>query len=113
MRSRLVPLLSTVTVTTALAGLLAGCTVGQTVTVSPDELARQVSTMLEEQVGVAPDAVECPETLDGETGAETRCELTAGDERYGVTVTVTSVEGTQVGLDIQVDQEPLAEGEDA
>ncbi|MBX9243747.1 DUF4333 domain-containing protein [Actinotalea ferrariae] len=90
----------------SLAALLGGCSVGPTVSVSPESLAQQVSDQLEEQVGVAPDDVECPETLEGETGASTRCELMAGGATYGVTVTVTSVEGTTVRLDIQVDDEP-------
>lgn len=111
MRSRTVPLLGAVTVSAALAGLLGGCSVGPTVSVSADDLAQQVSDQLEEQVGVAPDDVECPETLEGETGESTRCELVSGGATYGVTVTVTSVEGTTVGLDIQVDDAPTTMGD--
>jgi Domain of unknown function (DUF4333) len=52
------------------------------------------------------DEVSCPD-LPAAVGATQRCSLKAGDDTYGVTVTVTSVQGTDVKFDIQVDQTPL------
>ncbi|WP_250447178.1 DUF4333 domain-containing protein [Actinotalea sp. C106] len=75
-----------------------------------DELAEQVSTVLTETVGEAPDLVECPDPLDAEVGAEVRCTLTHAGQSYGVSVTATEVEDEQVFLDVQVDEEPLDEG---
>ena len=74
--------------------------------VSTDDLEDEVSTQLEAQVGQAPDSVDCPETLPAEEGAEVRCTLTNGGETIGMTLTVTTVEGKDVGFDIAVDDEP-------
>jgi hypothetical protein len=49
--------------------------------------------------------VSCPD-LAARVGASQRCTLVSGTETYGVTVTVTSVQGTDVKFDIQVDQKP-------
>jgi Domain of unknown function (DUF4333) len=49
--------------------------------------------------------VSCPD-LTAQVGASQRCTLMSGTETYGVTVTVTSVQGTDVKFDIQVDQAP-------
>ena len=49
--------------------------------------------------------VSCPD-LAASVGASQRCTLMSGTETYGVTVTVTSVQGTDVKFDIQVDQTP-------
>jgi Domain of unknown function (DUF4333) len=49
--------------------------------------------------------VSCPD-LEARVGASQRCSLVSGTETYGVTVTVTSVQGTDVKFDIQVDQTP-------
>lgn len=51
------------------------------------------------------DKVSCPD-LVARVGASQRCSLVSGTETYGVTVTVTSVQGTDVKFDIQVDQSP-------
>ena len=50
----------------------------------------------------------CPDDLEAEVGAETRCTLTAGDDptEYGVTVTVTSVEDDTANFDVEVDEHP-------
>jgi hypothetical protein len=49
--------------------------------------------------------VSCPD-LTAQVGASQRCTLMSGTQTYGVTVTVTSVQGTDVKFDIQVDQQP-------
>jgi hypothetical protein len=49
--------------------------------------------------------VSCPD-LPARVGASQRCSLTSGKDTYGVTVTVTSVQGTDVKFDIQVDRTP-------
>jgi hypothetical protein len=49
--------------------------------------------------------VSCPD-LEARVGASQRCTLVSGTETYGVTVTVTSVQGPDVKFDIQVDQKP-------
>ena len=69
---------------------------------------RSLLAALEQEVGVRPD-VSCPEDLPAEVGAEARCTLTVeGDEgEYGVTVTVSSVEGDTAQFDVQVDTEPV------
>lgn len=75
--------------------------------VSTSELETQISDTLEAQVGQAPDDVTCEEALPAEVGATTRCELTDGEDVYGVDVTVTSVEGNVVNFDIEVSETPI------
>jgi hypothetical protein len=76
-------------------------------TVDKDDVAKAAEDALEQQVGQRPD-VSCPKDLEGKVGATTRCTLTADgvDGTYGVTVTVTKVEGDKASFDFQVDSEP-------
>ena len=74
--------------------------------VDAKELEKVVADKLEDLVGQRPDSVDCPEALDAEVDATARCTLTADGQTYGLTVTATSVDGEDVGLDIQVDDEP-------
>ena len=99
---RRLPLLAAVPV--LLAGLGA-C--GGTGTLSAKEVATKAEDALEAQVGTRPD-ITCPEDLDATVGAKTTCTLTAGDDpaEYGVTVTVTSVDGDSAKFDIKVDEQP-------
>ncbi len=87
---------------------LVGCptAVGQTVVVDKETVASTVSDQLAIQVGSRPDSVTCPADLEGVVGTELRCELVAGNDTYGVTVTVTSVKGTNVNFHIAVDDQP-------
>jgi hypothetical protein len=84
--------------------LVAGCGSG---TVSKGDVAKAAEDSLEQQVGQRPD-VSCPKDLEAKVGATARCTLTADglDGTYGVTVTVTKVEGDQARFDVQVDSEP-------
>ncbi|MDP3967443.1 MAG: DUF4333 domain-containing protein [Nocardioides sp.] len=95
--------------TAAAALLLSGCSGSVSIGgsgVESDQLAQEVSDQLETTVGQAPDDVDCPDGLDAEVGAETRCTLTDGDATYGVSVTATAVEDGEVSFDIAVDGEP-------
>lgn len=78
-----------------------------TSSLSSAEVADAAENALEQEVGSRPD-ITCPDGLDKEEGASTRCTLTAGDDsvEYGVTVTVTAV-GKSTEMDVQVDEEPL------
>jgi hypothetical protein len=82
----------------------AGC---GTHTLSAATVARGAEDALEKEVGSRPD-VHCPRDLEAKQGARTRCTLTApGDTtEYGVTVTVTSVDGATPDLQVQVDEQP-------
>ena len=70
------------------------------------ELAKEISAQLEKQVGRAPESIECPGDLEGKVGVTMRCTLNDSGQTYGVTVTVTKVEGTEVEFDSKVDAEP-------
>jgi uncharacterized protein DUF4333 len=74
--------------------------------VDKDAVAQQVSAQLAEQVGHAPESVTCPEDLEGKVGAKLRCELEDGGSTYGVDVTVTKVNGTNIKFNIKVDDQP-------
>jgi uncharacterized alkaline shock family protein YloU len=96
-----------------LAGL-AGCSASVstgTPQVTAEDVAQQVSDSLGESVGVPPEKVECPEGLDAEVDAQIRCVLTDQGVEYGVTVTVTAVDGTDVDFNALVDDGPLSGGE--
>ena len=90
---------------TGVTAALVGCSTGPPI-VAKDDVAKEISTQLEQQVGKAPEEVTCPEDLKGEVGATLRCELKDNSETYGVNVTVTSVEGTNVKFDLKVDDKP-------
>jgi hypothetical protein len=88
--------------------LLVGLSACGASVLTADTVAESAEDALEEQFGVRPD-ISCPEDLEAEVGAEGRCVLSAGDDpaEYGVTVTVTSVDGEDAKFDVQVDEQPL------
>ena len=67
-------------------------------------VAQSVLTQLAAD-GKQVDEVSCPD-LPATVGATQRCALKAGGDTYGVTVTVTSVQGSDVKFDIAVDPAP-------
>jgi Domain of unknown function (DUF4333) len=75
-------------------------------TVNKNDVAREISDQLEQQVGRKPETVTCPDNLKGIQGATLRCSLTDVGETYGITVTVTSVEGGDVKFNFKVDEQP-------
>jgi hypothetical protein len=94
-------------VTVVLAGLVVLGAAGCGSSVSKEDLQSQVSQQLTAQVGQAPESVTCPDDLDAEVGRSTRCQLlTTEGTTYGVGVTVTKVENSNVSFDIQVDPAP-------
>jgi hypothetical protein len=74
--------------------------------VDKNQVANTISQKLADQVGRKPDSVTCPDNLKGAEGATLRCQLTDGNQHYGVNVTVTSVDGADVNFNIQVDDQP-------
>ncbi|SUA31490.1 Uncharacterised protein [Mycolicibacterium fortuitum] len=92
------------------AGLLGACSANvefsRTSSVDKVKLAAEVKQQLEAQTGAKADSVVCEGDLAAEVGATQRCVLTADSEKYGVTVTASSVEGTRVKFDIKVDDSP-------
>jgi hypothetical protein len=81
-------------------------------TLARDEVATKAEDALEQQVGSRPE-ISCPEDLDAEVGATTRCTLTAGEEpaEYGLTITVTAVDRADAEFDIVVDDQPVGGGQ--
>lgn len=90
----------------AVAGtaLLASCS-SSTPAVSQSQVEDKVATQLEEQVGQAPDSVDCPGDLEGEVGTTMQCTLTAGSDTLGVTVEVEEVDGDDVNFTFEVDDQ--------
>jgi hypothetical protein len=76
-------------------------------TVDKKDVAQQISDQVEQQNGKRPDSVSCPDNLKGVQGATLRCTLVDAGQTYGVNVTVTSVEGSDVKFDIKVDDQPI------
>ncbi|SDM25117.1 DUF4333 domain-containing protein [Nonomuraea jiangxiensis] len=66
-------------------------------------VAQTISDKIAADAGRRPDRVTCREHLPARVGATIRCELTAGSDTLGVTVTATSVNGNQVNYNFKVD----------
>lgn len=93
---------ATLVAATAAGLMLVGCSTQ--LTLDKDKLADTVSKKLAANTGRPAPNISCPEDLTGKVGTTTRCTLTADDgSTLGITVTVTSVEGTNVKFDIQAD----------
>lgn len=92
--------------TAVLVGLgAAGCGSSDTPpAVSQGKLESSTMDDLERMAGQRPDAVTCEGGLEGVVDNTQRCELTAGPDRLGFTVTVTQVEGDQIDYELQVDE---------
>ena len=77
-------------------------------TLDGGEVSTTVADQLEEQAGSRPN-VDCPEEIPAEVGSEVRCTLSVDGEpdEYGVTVTITSVEGDTAEYEAEVDSEPM------
>lgn len=67
------------------------------------DVAAAVSAQLTTRTGVTPDKLSCPD-LPADVGASIRCELVAGSDTLGMTVTTTSVAGDEVLFDFAVDE---------
>ncbi|MEV0776614.1 DUF4333 domain-containing protein [Streptomyces sp. NPDC050433] len=65
-------------------------------------VAQTISDKLAADTGKRPDRVTCPEHLPARVGATIRCELTAGSDTLGVTVTATAINGNQVNYNFKV-----------
>ena len=106
----------------AALGLLSACSASVSVSTSPSpgtstssasatsdvflpraKVEQEVSDQLTASVGSRPDSITCPGDLDGALGTTMRCVLASQGEQIGLTVTVTSVEGTNVRFKIKVD----------
>lgn len=71
------------------------------------DLEKQGLASLERQVGQKAVGLDCPDDLEAKVGKSTRCTLQADAKtKFGVTITVKSVDGDNAKYDIQVDQTP-------
>lgn len=88
------------------AGLLLAFSAGSGIAsadVSADQLQNMISSQMASRAGAPPDSVVCPEGLATTVGSAVTCEVTAGGQTRGVTVSVASVEGDAVNFSMQVD----------
>ena len=84
--------------------LIAGCSSG-TGSVDRHKVEKEVSNELTKTVGQRPKAIICPGDLKAVEGTRMRCQLEASDgSKIGLTLTVTSVQGSNVKFHISVDQ---------
>lgn len=75
-------------------------------TVDRDQVASAIRRQVTQQVGRQPDSVTCPDNLKGVAGATLQCQLVSGTNKYGVMVTVTSVDAGDVKFHFKVDDQP-------
>ncbi|TQN27846.1 uncharacterized protein DUF4333 [Haloactinospora alba] len=74
--------------------------------VDRDRVAERTGQVLQERLGRTPDEVTCAEDLPAEVEASIDCEVTHDGDTYPVTVTTTSVDGSDVEFEVEVDGEP-------
>lgn len=79
-------------------GVLAGCSSA----VPQADVEEQISSLLEKELGAAPEDVSCPEDLNAEKGQKMTCTTDVEGIEYDVEVVVTSVEGDTANFDIEV-----------
>jgi hypothetical protein len=79
-------------------GVLAGCSSA----VPQADVEEQISSLLEKELGTAPEDVSCPEDLNAEKGEKMTCTATIEGTEYPIAVNVTSVEGDTANFDIEV-----------
>jgi hypothetical protein len=90
--------------------LATGCSVSVHVGSGPKALARakvekETSDELTKTVGERPKKITCPHDLPAVKGTKMRCQLEASDgSTIGLTLTVTSAQGSDVKFHIQVDK---------
>ena len=82
----------------AAGGLLAGCSAA----VPQADVEEQITTLLEKELGTAPQDTSCPEDLPAEKGSKMTCTTTVEGTEYDILVNVTSVEGDTANFDIEV-----------
>ena len=98
-------LIASAALAAVLTTAVSGCSVSVgKVSVDHSELEKSISDQLTKQVGQRPDKITCPDDLEGKVGATTRCTLTAGSDKLGVTAKTTSVKGKNVRFSIKVDE---------
>ncbi|MFE9686832.1 DUF4333 domain-containing protein [Streptomyces sp. NPDC006285] len=66
-------------------------------------VALTISDKLAADTGKRPDRVTCPEHLPARVSATIRCQVIAGSDTLGVTVTATAVNGKQVNYNFKID----------
>ncbi|WP_208720218.1 DUF4333 domain-containing protein [Amycolatopsis circi] len=76
--------------------------------ISKADLEKNISTVLEQSNnGRRPDSVTCPGPIKAENGQTARCFLTGGGAKYGLTVTLSEVNGSKATYDVKVDDKPM------
>lgn len=86
---------------------LTGCSFEASIggpSVDEADLEQRISEILEEEVGQAPEEIDCPGDLDAEVDAIMECTLNDSGESYPVSVVVTGVDEDteQVSFDVEV-----------
>jgi hypothetical protein len=98
---------STLVLATGLAGTLSACSGGKHA--SEKKIEQTANKLLTKYAGHSPDNVQCPHGLDLKKGNSERCVLTDvdGTTKYGFTAKITSVNGSDFHLRVQVDNHPM------
>ncbi|MFI1914679.1 DUF4333 domain-containing protein [Nocardia sp. NPDC020380] len=74
----------------------------------PDDVAKEVARIYNEQTGKTAKATSCTGLLPGATGTTLRCVATEDDgTRWGVTATTTNIEGDQINYTVKFDDSPM------
>jgi hypothetical protein len=91
---------------------LTGCSVttSEEPTLSEKTLEQNITDSLEKSVGQRPDSVDCPGSVKAKAGERTRCVLSAGNVRFGLTATITSYDDASgnAKYDVKVDEKPMS-----
>ncbi len=108
-------IIRTLLVSAAAAGLTAlvagcSCSIGSSHTVSKSDVAGQITAKMADAAGNKPESVTCPNDLPAKVGAQVNCEMKVKNRPFSVTVTVTSVDGSDVKFSMveMVDKDQVA-----
>lgn len=90
----------------ALTGCTASVQTGEP-TISKESLEQGIADALQKSVGQRPDAIECPGSVKAKAGETTRCVLSSGSARYGLTANITSYDNGSAHYQVQVDEQRM------
>lgn len=77
--------------------------------VKESELETQAKKAVGSVAGREPESIDCPGDIDAEVDATIRCVLEDNGRRWGMTITITEVDGEDVRFTTQVDDEQLTD----
>lgn len=88
-----------------LPAALTACSFSAGTSVSESDVEEQLQQQIaDSNPDVSVDGVDCPDALDGEVDATLECTATIDGTDYPVAITVTDVDGSDIGFDYEISE---------